>query len=130
MPLAVGRAVVTRRAAQRSSTSAKRLESWRQLVPLRALLDSPTNTTGVFFKAGLFFEAGLFFVEGVVGRRGGRRRPVPGLVGEQFPAAALYGSEGGQGRGRGDGVGCGCHDTTLVRFRIERQGLTCFLQDQ
>jgi hypothetical protein len=23
----------------------KRLESWRQLVPLRALLNSPTNTT-------------------------------------------------------------------------------------
>jgi hypothetical protein len=32
-------------AAQRLSASVKRLESWRQLVPLRALLDSPTNTT-------------------------------------------------------------------------------------
>ena len=49
---------------------------------------------------------------------------------DRFPAAALDGGEGGQGRGRVDGVGCGCHDTTQVRFRIERQGLTCFLQDQ
>ena len=40
-----GGLVVTRRAAQRPSTSVKRLEIWRQLVPLRALLDSPTNTT-------------------------------------------------------------------------------------
>jgi hypothetical protein len=42
----------------------------------------------------------------------------------------LYGGEGGQGKGRGDGVGCRCHNTTLVRFRIERQGLTCFFPDQ
>ena len=41
----VGRAVVTRRADQSGSASARRLEIWRQLVPLRALLDSPTRTT-------------------------------------------------------------------------------------
>ena len=73
---------------------------------------------GFLVKTGVFFKTGLFLIEGVVGRRGGWRRPLPGLVGEQFPAAALDGGEGGQGRGRVDGVGCGCHDTTLVRFRI------------
>ena len=40
-----GRAVVTRCEDQSGSASARRLEIWRQLVPLRALLDSPTRTT-------------------------------------------------------------------------------------
>jgi hypothetical protein len=43
MVLGVGRAVVTQREDQSGSASAKRLEIWRQLVPLRALLDSPTR---------------------------------------------------------------------------------------
>ena len=41
----VKRAVVTRSATQGWSTSAKRRRIWFQLVPLRALLDSPTSTT-------------------------------------------------------------------------------------
>jgi hypothetical protein len=74
--------------------------------------------SGFLGKTGVFFKGGLFLIEGLVGRCGGWRRPLPGLVGEQFPAAALYGGEGGQGRGRVDGVGCECPDTTLIRFRI------------
>jgi hypothetical protein len=73
---------------------------------------------GFLGKTGVFFKGGLFLSEGLVGRRGGWRHPLPGLEGEQLPAAALYGGEGGQGRGSADGVGCGCHNTTLVRFRI------------
>src|ERR1700729_3927933 len=45
MLLAVGRVVVTQREDHKGSASAKRLEIWRQLVPLRALLDSPTRMT-------------------------------------------------------------------------------------
>ena len=49
---------------------------------------------GFLVKTGVFFKGGLFLIEGA-GRRGGWRRPLPGLVGEQFPVAALYGGEGG-----------------------------------
>jgi hypothetical protein len=43
-PRAVRRALVTRFSVQARSTSAKRRAIWFQLVPLRALLDSPTST--------------------------------------------------------------------------------------
>jgi hypothetical protein len=74
--------------------------------------------SGFLDKTGVFFKGGLFPIEGVAGRRGGWRRPVPGLEGEQLPAAALDGGEGGQGGGRVEGAGRGYHNTTLVRFLI------------
>ena len=79
-----------------------------------------SGKSGFLDKTGVFFKGGLLPIEGVGGRRGGWRRPLPGLEGEQLPAAALDGGEGGQGRGRGrvEGAGRGCHNTTLVRFRI------------
>src|SRR5580704_352395 len=45
MVFGVGRVVVTQREDHKGSASVKRLEIWRQLVPLRALLDSPTRMT-------------------------------------------------------------------------------------
>ena len=74
--------------------------------------------SGFLGKTGVFFKGRLFLIDGAVGRRGGRRRPLAGLVGEQLPAAALYGGKGGQGTGRVEGAGYRCHNTTLVRFRI------------
>jgi hypothetical protein len=62
---------------------------------------------GFLAKTGVFFKGRLFLIEGVVRRRGGWGRPLPGLEGEQLAAAALDGGEGGQGRGRADGVGYG-----------------------
>src|ERR1700761_9098247 len=47
-PSAERRAEVTRPSIQGASTSEKRREIWRQLEPLRALLDSPTSTTKRF----------------------------------------------------------------------------------
>ena len=47
-PRTVSRPLVTRFSAQAGSTSAKRRAIWFQLVPLRALLDSPTSTTKRF----------------------------------------------------------------------------------
>ena len=44
-PIRVRRALVTRVSTQGRSTSEKRRQIWFQLVPLRALLDSPTSTT-------------------------------------------------------------------------------------
>ena len=65
---------------------------------------------------GLFFKVRSFLGEGL----GCLRRPLPGLEGEQLPAAALYVGERGQGSGRVEGVLSEGHNMTLLRFRYLR----------
>ena len=55
---------------------------------------------GFLVKTGVFFKAGLFLIEGVVRRRGGWRRPLPGPGRPAAPCGGVVWRRGWAGKGK------------------------------
>jgi hypothetical protein len=99
--------------SQSGSASAKRLEIWRQLVPLRFADEYDEEIEAV--------TAGTDAAVDGLGERltmcgGWLRRLLAGLVIKQLSTPAVYGGECWQRSGRVEGFLSECHDTELSPF--------------